>query len=558
MDVGFLDYLRNKERISEEKYNTLIAETENSKETVLSLINKHSLLDEEILIPDYADYISFPYIFLKDLRIDKKVIDDVPAKYAIFYQIAPFKYESGNLCVALADPYNISKIDELKLLLGKNIKPYLSGERDLSSFLKERYGIGAETVQSISENDRINKTVPFREKSVSIDQGGEASIIKFVNQLLYEAYKDRATDIHIEPFDDELRVRYRIDGILFNVPVPGYIKNLQDSIISRIKVIAGMNIAERRMPQDGKIEIKVNDATLDLRVSTLPTPYGETISLRLLTERAKLFDLEALGFSKADLAPLSKIISKPHGIVLLTGPTGSGKTTTLYSFLRKLNSKEVKILTVEDPIEYQLKGISQMQVHPQIGFTFANALRYMLRHDPDIMMVGEIRDVETAEIAIRVSLTGHLVFSTLHTIDSVSAVTRLAEMGIEPYLISSSVECVIAQRLVRMICDDCKRELKAPGSVLKTFGEKEKVKIYKGAGCPKCKMTGYRGRTAIYEIFSLNEDIREMIVNKAPVSAVRKKAAEDGMTLLKQNGWEKAKNGITTVEEILKVTQEEI
>ncbi|MEA3347383.1 MAG: ATPase, T2SS/T4P/T4SS family, partial [Candidatus Auribacterota bacterium] len=385
MDLDFLHHLKDTNGLSKEQFEKIIQETRLTGESFLSAINKFGIIQEEEIIPVYAEYISFPFVLLKGLTIDDSVLNLIPAKYAFYYKVIPFKEKDGFLYVALTDPNNVSKLDELRLLVGYKLKPHLCGEKDIIDSLKEYYGVGAETVQSISENEEISRLDVPEKRGITIDEGEEASIIKFVNQILYEAYKDRATDIHIEPFEDELKIRYRIDGVLFDVSVPQYIKKLQESIISRIKVIAGMNIAEKRLPQDGRIELKIKDAVLDLRVSTLPTPYGETVSIRLLTERGKLFDLDLLGFSERDMTLLEKIISKPHGIVLLTGPTGSGKTTTLYSFLRKLNKEEIKILTIEDPIEYQLKGISQMQVQPQIGFSFVNALRFMLRHDPDIM-----------------------------------------------------------------------------------------------------------------------------------------------------------------------------
>jgi len=386
------------------------------------------------------------------------------------------------------------------------------------------------------------------------DLAEDASIIKFVNQILQQAYYDRATDIHIEPFENDLIVRYRIDGILYDATIPPTIKYFESAIISRIKIMANLNIAERRLPQDGRINIKVGNDDLDLRVSILPTPYGESVVIRLLTNKM-LYSLKELGLSQSDLTILEEMIKKPHGIILVTGPTGSGKTTTLYACLSKINNKELKILTIEDPIEYHLNGITQIQVHPKIGLTFAAGLRSMLRHDPDVMMVGEVRDLETAEITIRVSLTGHLVFSTLHTNDAAGATTRLLDMGIEPYLVASSVECIIAQRLVRLICPECKHPINDKKAIARLGGGiSEDAQIYEGKGCDKCKFTGFRGRTAIYEFIMMNDEIRHLVLNHASADQIKKKAVAMGMVTLRQDGINKVLKGITTVGEVMRVS----
>jgi type II secretory ATPase GspE/PulE/Tfp pilus assembly ATPase PilB-like protein len=403
-------------------------------------------------------------------------------------------------------------------------------------------------------------SVQYQETQDLIESAEDASIINFVNQVLLEAYRDRATDVHIEPFEDELMVRYRIDGVLHETKVPQAIKNFQSAIISRIKIMANLNIAERRLPQDGRIRIKIGDDKVDLRVSIMPTPFGESVMIRILSSNI-LWGMESLGLLKPDLEILEKVIKKPHGIIFVTGPTGSGKTTTLYAALSKINDKDKKIITIEDPIEYQLKGIMQMQVQPKIGFTFANALRSMLRHDPDVMMVGEVRDYETAEITIRVALTGHLVFSTIHTNDAAGGVTRLVDMGVEPFLVASAVEGFIAQRLVRVICDNCKSEFKPDKEILRELGvsrmDLSKIKLYEGKGCESCRFTGYKGRTAIYEILVMSEPIRELVLKRSSSDQIKKKALSLGMRTLRQDGWEKIKAGITTPGEVIRVTQEE-
>src|SRR5476649_272679 len=389
----------------------------------------------------------------------------------------------------------------------------------------------------------------------------EASVIKFVNQIIWEAFKDRATDIHFEPAEDELRIRNRIDGILHLIPMPPQLKRYQSAIISRIKVMSGMNISEKRLPQDGRINVRIKGEEIDIRVSTVPTVYGESVSLRLLT-RGKIFlSLDKLGFSKMEEDAIRDIIIKPHGIFLVTGPTGSGKSTSLYAFLSAINSVHKRIITIEEPVEYELKGINQIAVRSDIGLTFAMGLRHILRQDPNVVMVGEIRDQETADIAIRASLTGHLVFSTLHTNDAPSAFTRLIDMGIEPFLIASSVEAVQAQRLIRTICTHCKTEQKVDQTYLRKIGfpanEIETAKFWHGVGCENCRQQGYQGRKGIYELLIVTEAIRPLIMNRSSSTAIAQRAMDAGMRTLRTDGWNKVKAGETTIEEVLRVTQME-
>ncbi|MBU1852459.1 MAG: Flp pilus assembly complex ATPase component TadA, partial [Candidatus Omnitrophica bacterium] len=386
-----------------------------------------------------------------------------------------------------------------------------------------------------------------------------ASIIKFVNQILVQAVREKATDIHIEPYEDEMKVRYRVDGVLYDISIPQDIKYFQSAIVSRLKIMSNLDIAERRLPQDGRVKIRVGDEELDLRISILPTQFGESVDVRLLSSKM-LYSLGNLGLSSSDQKKLEGLIHKPHGIIFVTGPTGSGKTTTLYSCLSKINGKDKKIITIEDPIEYQLKGITQIQIHPRVGLNFATGLRSMLRHDPDIMMVGEVRDFETAEITIRVALTGHLVFSTLHTNDAAGGVTRLLDMGIEPYLVASSVECFIAQRLVRLICPQCKVEKKPDGEILRELGVEDDINsvlIYEGKGCEFCKFSSYKGRTAVYEFLPMSEEIREMVLHRSSSDQIKKKALGLGMHTLRMDGWKKIKQGLTTVSEVIRVTEED-
>ncbi|MBL7068657.1 MAG: type II secretion system ATPase GspE [Candidatus Omnitrophica bacterium] len=519
-------------------------------------------IKEEGFYPVLSEQLSIEFIRLKDSSIPLEVIKSIPAKFAFHYKFMPIKLEGNILTIGTTDPLDIQTIDDIKLVLGYEIKPVLATAEEILDAIKKYYGIGAETIEKIISKTEEEKPKEGRglEKTTDIEEMAEdASIIKFVNQILLQAYRDHATDIHIEPYEDELKVRYRIDGILYDATIPPTIKHFQSAIVSRIKIMSNMNIAERRLPQDGRIKVKVGAEELDLRVSVLPTPHGESVDIRILST-AMLCSLENLGLLKEDLKLMDEIIIKPHGIIFVTGPTGSGKTTTLYACLNKINSKEKKILTIEDPIEYQLKGITQIQVQPKIGLTFAAGLRSMLRHDPDIMMVGEVRDYETAEIAIRVSLTGHLVFSTIHTNDAAGGVTRLLDMGVEPYLVSSSVECFVAQRLVRLICNKCKVKIKPYEGLAREFGiqkyEAKKTQIYKGKGCEECKFTGYTGRTAIYEILVMNEAIRSMVIRRVSADQIKEKAVSMGMRTLRDDGWKKIKMGLTTPSEVLRVTEE--
>jgi type II secretory ATPase GspE/PulE/Tfp pilus assembly ATPase PilB-like protein len=435
----------------------------------------------------------------------------------------------------------------------------LAPKPEIEKALKKYYGVGAETLDELAQDEPLELLVGEDKEITEGDK--EASVIKFVNQIVWEAYKDRATDIHFEPAEDELRIRYRIDGILHQTPMPPQLKRYQSALISRVKVMSGMNIAEKRLPQDGRINVRIKGEEIDIRVSTVPTVYGESVSLRLLT-RGKIFlSLDKLGFAPKDEAAIREIIVKPHGIMLVTGPTGSGKSTSLYAFLSTINSVHKRIITIEEPVEYELKGINQIAVRSDIGLTFAVGLRHILRQDPNVIMVGEIRDLETAEIAIRAALTGHLVFSTLHTNDAPSAFTRLIDMGIEPFLVASSVEAVMAQRLVRTICPYCKSEEKVERDYLKKVGfpadEIATAKFWRGAGCEECRQLGYQGRLGIYELLLLNEAVRPLILNRSPATTIAARAIEQGMRTLRTDGWNKVKAAVTTIEEVLRVTQTE-
>ena len=517
-------------------------------------------ISQDNLYQALSEQFDIEYIQLKNIIIPHSVIEKVPVKLAAYYKLIPIAVDKDSLTIAAVNPLDVNILDDLKLILKKEIKAVLSSETDISAAIKKYYGVGAETIEKMVPVAGGEEKPVFEAGEDLTGSAEDASIIKFVNQVLLEAYRRRATDIHLEPYADEFCVRYRIDGILYNTKTPKNVKNFQQAIISRIKIMAGLNIAERRLPQDGRIKVRISKIEVDLRVSVLPTPYGESVVIRLLSTNI-LYGLKNLGFLKQDQALFEELIRKPHGIVFVTGPTGSGKTTTLYASLGTINSDEKKIITIEDPIEYQLKGITQMQVHPKIGLTFSQGLRAMLRHDPDVMMVGEVRDYETAEITIRVALTGHLVFSTLHTNDAAGGITRLIDMGVEPFLVASSVLSFIAQRLVRVICPDCKVPIRPEPEILKELGVVYKdsagLKIYQGKGCDFCANTGYRGRTAIYEILNVSEPIRELILKRTSSETIKKRAVSEGMRTLRRDGWEKVIMGITTPQEVLRVTHKE-
>lgn len=526
--------------------------SENSKALDIQKKTLPAIIGEGVSLSAYFQRIEVIEI-LKDL---------ISPVIAYRYQILPLKKEGSRLYIAVSDSEDVAKLDEISWVLGQEIIPVRVGTEEIQEGLRTLYGLGAETVGRMLEEDSDEDYVDLN-KAITSDldeESEEASIIRFVNELLVAAFRERATDIHIEPYESELHIRYRVDGVLYQFPVPEALKHLHSAIVSRIKIMANLNIAEQRLPQDGRIKVRAGQKELDLRISILPTPHGESVNLRILNSNQVTLGLENLGLLPRDMALIERLIKKPHGIILVTGPTGSGKTTTLYSCLYRLNDVSRKIITVEDPIEYQLSGITQVQVNPQIGLTFANGLRSMLRHDPDVMLVGEIRDHETAEVTIQVAMTGHLVFSTLHTNDAPGAVARLINMGIEPYLIAASVECIIAQRLVRVICPSCKEvdvdiKNKAIYEVMRRYSSDSDF-VYHGKGCEHCKHTGYYGRTAIYEFMVIDDEIREHIVRKTPANQLRQIALSKGMIGLRQDGMEKVRLGITTLDEVLRVTQE--
>lgn len=529
---------------------------------------------EEQVYAAWAKQLGYPFIDFSKERIDPSAVNLVPQHFAQRYNVIPVrKISDRKLLVAMADPTNIVAIDDLRLVTGLDIEPAVAVPDLITEAINRHYraevapataavvtetagagGLPTAVQEAISTLRARGEISAEEEEALRVAE--EAPIIRAVNAIIHQAIKERASDIHVEPERRSVRIRYRIDGILHEVMnLPRF---LHPPLTSRIKIMADMNIAERRLPQDGRIPIRTPDGKdYDLRVSCIPTITGEKIVMRILDRQNPLIGLHKLGFFPDTFAQLEKLISYPYGIILSTGPTGSGKTTTQYSILNRLNTTEVNIITIEDPVEYQLPGIYQVQVNTKAGLLFSNALRYFLRHDPDIMMVGEIRDLETAEIAVEASLTGHLVLSTLHTNDAPTAITRLIDMGVEPFLVSASLIGVLAQRLVRTLCPHCKEPYKPPAEGLRRLGltpeEVEGVTFYRGRGCEYCRHTGYYGRTGIFELMVVNEEIAELIVRRAPLGEIREAAKANGMKTLMEDGLRKAMAGITTIEEVLRV-----
>lgn len=520
-------------------------------------------LEESKILDTLAEEFDLARMDLSGFTPSGRMLASVPRRLAEKARIFPVEASDTAITVAISDPFDFSGPDELRLLTGRAVRIVLAdpGQIDvaIARFYQQDAGAVASAIHDLSDVDLDILTADvddeIRDLAAIENIANEAPIIRLVNALLLQAVRDGASDIHIEPFDTDVRVRYRIDGVLYDVSEPP--KRLFPAIISRVKLMAGMDIAEKRIPQDGRIHIRISGQDLDLRVAVAPTVHGESAVLRILNRASMFLELSGLGISPVTLQRFSRLLYKNNGAILVTGPTGSGKTTTLYAVLAKLNGTQRKIITIEDPVEYQLKGVNQMQVNPKVNFTFATGLRSIVRHDPDVILVGEIRDRETAEIAVQAALTGHLVFSTLHTNDAAGAVTRLLDMGVEEFLVASTLRGVLAQRLVRLICPQCKIPDDPPPDELKRLGfDPSGVAFYRGAGCEHCKGIGYRGQTGIYELLEIDPAIESLILSRTSSTLIRETAVKDGMTLLRQDGWEKVRAGMTTLSEVLRVTQE--
>jgi len=553
--------LRKTGLFSDEQAASILEKARASEETITSVVVREGLAEEEQFLEALGKAMNLPFVKLPGREIPREVLEKLPTKAVFQYGVLPLSVENGTLIVASSDPLNPALLDALRMASGMRIRLALSGRDDIAKTAKRLYGVGAETVDQMMQDNRFEIAVEEERKKTDLsDLDQEASIVKFVNQIILEACRQNATDIHFEPMEDRLRIRYRVDGVLHETPVPSQLNRFQAAIISRIKVMANMDIAEKRLPMDGRIGLRVEGQDLDIRVSTMPTVYGESVSLRLLKGKGEFISLRDLGLNDRDSATIVKIINRPNGIVLVTGPTGSGKSTSLYAFLHEINTVDQRIITAEEPIEYEMPGVNQVLVRPEIGLTFARILRHILRQDPDVIMVGEIRDLETAEIAIQASLTGHLVFSTLHTNDAAGAFTRLLDMGVEPYLVASAVIAVVAQRLVRRLCAACRKPERPEESYLIgigfPIGRLAGRPLYSSAGCESCRHTGYRGRCGIFEILTVSEDIGSLVITRSPSSAIKQKAVSEGMATLRDDGWAKVIEGVTTIEEVLRATEE--
>jgi general secretion pathway protein E/type IV pilus assembly protein PilB len=512
--------------------------------------------EEEILRWLAAEY-GLGYTTLEDVEPDRQLLSLFPARILLKEELLPLQRINGHVEVATSRLFATQGLDALKTLTGLNLKPILASTEAIQREIKKRLGVGADTIGTLDEEKGI-QVVDENAEGNNLDDGAgdEASIIRFVNQVLKDAIELRASDIHLEPFEDEFRIRYRIDGELQEVPVPAQLKRFQPAIVSRVKILSHLNIAEKRLPQDGRIKVRIESAEVDIRVSVIPMLHGEAVVMRLLRQNSTLRGLAEIGMNQRELEHFRHVLGLPHGIILLTGPTGSGKTSTLYTALNEINDAIRKIITVEDPVEYQLKGVNQIQVNEKSGLTFARGLRSILRHDPDVILIGEIRDAETAQIAVQASLTGHLVFSTLHTNDAPGALTRLVDMGVEPYLVASSLEAVLAQRLVRVLCPHCKQpDNSATAQAFKAkLGIVADKTIFKSVGCRECRNTGFFGRHAIFEWMDTDEEIRQLILKSASTDQIRAAARHAGMRTLAEDGWRMVVAGVTTVEEVLSVT----
>ncbi len=539
----------------------LDAQAENGERLGQVLVQQKKITEQELLnaLALQLDLEVVESIDDKELRFD--LVEQLPIQYLKKHEIFPFQSEDGTLRIAVNDPLDLEVLDDLRILFGQNeIRPVLVPAREILSAINRTYGQANDTAEQLMQDlgEEADSQHLFTELEVGedlLDETSEAPIIKLVNHIFSQAVKSQASDIHIEPYQQHLQVRFRLDGVLHNVLSPP--RRLHAAIVSRIKVMARLDIAEKRLPQDGRTEVKIGERLVDVRVSSLPTAFGERVVLRLLEKSGKLLSMKEIGLTAAALAEMKRLLHLSHGIILVTGPTGSGKTTTLYAALSSINSPDKNILTIEDPIEYQLDGIGQMQVNPKINLTFASGLRSMVRQDPDVILVGEIRDRETADIAIHAALTGHLVFSTLHTNDSASAVTRLTDMGIEPFLVSTAVQAIIAQRLVRLLCTHCKEAYEPEEAQWAELRSSREVAgpIFRADGCEKCLETGYRGRTGIYEFLPLSEAIKGLVLKTSDANQINKVARAEGMANLREDGINKVMEGRTTISEVLRVTQ---
>ena len=554
--------LVNANMISEDQLQKALSKQKKEGGRLGSNLVEMGYMKEDRLIAFLSQQYGIPSVDVTNFEIDQEVTKLIPSEVAQKYMIIPLNRTGSTLTIAMVDPSNVFAIDDVKFMTGYNVEPVVASEASIKEAIDKHYD-SADMLQTVMQDiqeevnfdviEDIDEEVDIGEMKQAVE---DAPVVKLVNLILAEAIKKGASDVHIEPYEKDFRVRYRIDGVLYEVMAPP--KRLKDALTSRLKIMAELDIAERRLPQDGRIKLKMKGKEVDLRVSTLPTLFGEKVVMRILDKSNLMLDMTMLGFDSEVLKKLQEAIFAPYGMVLVTGPTGSGKSTTLYSAMGQINKPEVNIMTAEDPVEYNIMGINQVQMKEEIGLNFAAALRSFLRQDPDIVMVGEIRDYETAEIAVKAALTGHLVLSTLHTNDAPSTVNRLLNMGIEPFLVASSVVLIMAQRLCRRVCSECKQQVEVPEKTLIDIGftpkQASEVTCYQGAGCPTCSDTGYKGRIGLYEVMLIDEQIRELILEGASAAEIKQVAIENGMESLRMAGIKKLTDGQTTVDEVLRVT----
>lgn len=555
--VGIGSILLERGLIKEEQLEQASAEQNRTGERLDHALVRLGFVSSGEVLKAIGQQFAMPIVDLNDLEVAEDILGTLPPKLVFKQQCVPIGRNNGALQVATCDPFELTAFDELRLLTGMAIELVLADEQDIRKFIRTHYGVAGDTLDELSAEIEVTETEVTGAEAQELEQAQAASVIKLVNDLMLEAIRERATDVHIEPYEDRLEIRYRIDGVLSHAGVPSTVNRFRNAIVSRIKIMANLNIAEKRKPQDGRITLRHKGREYDLRISVIPMIFGEGVVLRILNKTAAMFQLEELGMADENLRRWDELIIRPHGILLVTGPTGCGKSTTLYASLTRIVSDEVKAITIEDPVEYHVDGVNQIQIKPQVGLTFATGLRSILRHDPDTIMIGEIRDLETAEAAVQASLTGHLVFSTLHTNDAPGALTRLLDMGVEPFLVASSLEGVMGQRLLRRICNACKEPYKPEASEFPPdFKRPRGLQLYHGTGCRECRQTGFRGRVGLYELLVMNEQTREMVMTKANAREIAKVAVAAGdLTLLRDAGFDKVRAGVTTITEALRATQ---
>lgn len=555
------EILKRRGLISEEQ---LAQSRSSDSNSVVQAAISLGYVEESDALKALAEEVGLEYVDLRETEIDPAALEGFPQKLIYRQSLFPLRFEQDSIVVATSDPLDLYPLDEASAATGRNIIPVVAEREEIARLMNRNLGVGSETVEGLmaaksEEEVELVEGIETDGSELS-EMAQEASVVRLVNEILLEAIQTRASDVHIETQSNGLSIRYRIDGILHLQPTPPEINRFQAAIISRLKIMARLNIAEKRLPQDGRIKLRVHGREVDIRLSVIPMIHGEGMVMRILDKSSMVFDLSQLGMSKPIYDTFSEIIKYPHGIVLVTGPTGSGKTTTLYSSLLQIKSPKTKIITTEDPVEYQLDGINQIQVHSKIGLTFAASLRSILRHDPDIVLVGEIRDLETAENAIQASLTGHLVFSTLHTNDAAGAFTRMSDMGVEPFLVAGTVEAVMAQRLLRRLCSKCKEPYTPNRQDAPSDFPWEKLAdrpAYRSAGCRECRNVGYTGRMGIYELLVANDGIRQLALERKSSWEIRKEAVKAGMRTLRMDAWDKVVSGDTSIDEVLRVTKGE-